>query len=183
MISLIAFSDAHIDALLGWFPTEADVVQWAGPTLDFPLDRRQFEAMLAESRTEPPSRLAWMATADDGRIVGHVQLAIDYRDGVGRLARVAIAPAERGHGYGVQMLERVIERGFSDPDMERIELNVYSFNTAALRTYEKLGFVREGMRRSSVRVGKERWDTVMMGLLRSEYPASGEKAAPLQMVG
>ncbi len=169
MISLTPFSSAHIDILLAWFSTEADLVQWAGPTFEFPLDRRQLAAMLAESEGDCPARLAWMAVAEDGRIVGHVQLLCDRRNGVGRVVRVAVAPAERGRGYGFHMLRRVIDAAFADPDMERVELNVYSFNTPALRTYEKLGFVREGTRRSSVRVGSERWDTVMMALLRSEY--------------
>jgi RimJ/RimL family protein N-acetyltransferase len=55
------------------------------------------------------------------------------------------------------------------PGIERLELNVFSFNTPALRACERLGFVWEGVRRSSARVGSERWDTVMMGLLKAEY--------------
>lgn len=43
------------------------------------------------------------------------------------------------------------------------------FNAAAIRTYESLGFTLEGVRRSSTRVGDERWDTGMMGLLASEW--------------
>lgn len=53
------------------------------------------------------------------------------------------------------------------------ELNVYMFNEPALRTYQSLGFKLEGVRRSSTRVGDQRWDTGMMALLRSEWPLSG----------
>jgi RimJ/RimL family protein N-acetyltransferase len=67
------------------------------------------------------------------------------------------------------MLGQVVDRAFAFDGIERLELNVFSFNTPAIRAYERLGFVKEGVRRSSTRVGPERWDTVMMGLLRSEY--------------
>ncbi|KAA0700406.1 N-acetyltransferase [Neorhizobium sp. P12A] len=177
MISLVPFSTDHIETLLTWFPTDADLVQWAGATLVFPLDRRQLEDILAETQVVRPQRNAWMAVTDEGRIVGHVQLVTDRRNGIGRLARVGVAPAERGRGYGIQMVRCVVDKAFSDPNTERVELNVFSFNTAALRTYERLGFVREGTRRSSARVGSERWDTVIMGLLRSEYLSHVEAVA------
>ena len=53
--------------------------------------------------------------------------------------------------------------------IERLELNVFPFNAPAMRTYAKLGFVREGVRRSSARVGGERWDTVIMAILREDW--------------
>ena len=37
---------------------------------------------------------------------------------------------------------------------------------------EAVGFVREGGRRASTRVGQERWDSIMMGLLRDEWEAT-----------
>ena len=58
---------------------------------------------------------------------------------------------------------------FQDPAVERLELNVYTFNAAAIRLYDALGFVREGVRRSLARVGGERWDAVHYSMLRSEY--------------
>nr|WP_313618177.1 GNAT family protein [Agrobacterium sp.] len=52
-----------------------------------------------------------------------------------------------------------------------MELNVYTWNAPAIRTYAKVGFVPEGVRRSSVQVGDERWDTAIMGMLRAEWGA------------
>jgi RimJ/RimL family protein N-acetyltransferase len=168
MITLVPFAPAHFDPLISWFRNEAEAVQWAGATVTFPLDHEQLQAMLDETLDELPQRLAWMAACEN-RLVGHLQLAFDWRNGIGRLARVGIAPAERGHGFAAAMLGEVVERAFAMPGIERLELNVFSFNTPALRAYERLGFVREGVRRSSARVGSERWDTVMMGLLKAEY--------------
>lgn len=166
-LRLVPFAAAHFATLVRWFSSEEEVVQWGGPGVSFPLDASQLDVMLGETRARPPGRLAWMAEGRD-RMVGHAQLGLDWRNGNALLARVAVAPDERGRGLAAAMLRQVIGCGFALPGFERIELNVYSFNTPAIRLYERLGFVREGVRRSSTRVGNNRWDTVIMGLLRSE---------------
>jgi RimJ/RimL family protein N-acetyltransferase len=169
MLTLVPFAPAHFPILAAWFGSEADVVQWGGDAMVYPLDARQMLAMLDEGGGDRPARLCWMAADDDGALVGHVQVAFDWRHGVARLARVGIAPAARGRGLGGQMVRLALARAFADPGIERAELNVYSWNVAAIRTYERLGFVREGTRRSAARVGAQRWDTAMMGLLRAEW--------------
>lgn len=174
-IVLEAFAPEHFEALTGWFHSDAELIQWAGPTLDFPLDRAQCAAMLAETQGDLPERLIWSARSAEGRIVGHVQMALDRRNGIGRPGRVGIAPDARGRGFGFSMLAAVVDQTFAMEGMERLELNVYTFNTPAIRTYEKLGFVHEGVRRSCARVGDERWDMAMMGLLKTEYQASATR--------
>lgn len=143
---------------------------WGGPDVRFPLDAPQLDAMVAEGGSKPPGRLCWMVDATGaGGIIGHAQLAFDWRNGNARLGRVAVAPPARGQRLARPMLTPVIGEAFAFPEIERVELNVYPFNAAAIRTYEALGFAHEGIRRSSVRVGQERWDTAHMGLLRAEW--------------
>jgi len=153
---------------MSWFTSEAELVQWAGPTLSEPLDERQLAAMLEEGFGDPPMRLCWMAEHRD-MLVGHAQLGFDWRNGIARLSRVAVAPSARGKNLAKPMLGHVLGAAFGFQDIQRVELNVYPFNEPALRTYRGLGFVQEGVRRASARVGSERWDTVHMGLLRSEW--------------
>jgi len=110
--------------------------------------------------------------AEDGGLVGHAQLGLNWRHGLAALSRVGLAPAARGRGLAVPMLRLVVERAFAWPEIERVELNVYTWNMPAIRAYARLGFVHEGVRRSSVKVGPERWDTAIMGLLRAEWTAA-----------
>jgi RimJ/RimL family protein N-acetyltransferase len=171
-LRLVPFAPAHFPVLGRWFATEAEAVLWGGPDMRAPVDEAQLAPMLAESLTSPPGRLCWMAAEGAGdRIVGHAQLAFEWRHGVARLGRVAVAPGSRGQGLARPMLALVIDRAFAWPEIERVELNVYTNNAPAIRTYRALGFVPEGVRRSSVRVGTERWDTQHMGLLRPEWQA------------
>lgn len=171
MPSLVPFAPDHFPILIGWFRTEADLVQWGGPRVRFPLSTDQLEVMRAEAQGTPPDRASWMAK-HDGALVGHAQLAFDWRHGNALLSRVAVAPSMRGSGLAGPVLRLVVNQAFERPEIERVELNVYTWNANAIRVYERLGFRAEGVRRSSVRVGDERWDTAGMGLLRSEWPPS-----------
>jgi RimJ/RimL family protein N-acetyltransferase len=168
MMQLIPFSQQHFSTLASWFSGEADIIQWGGPKLHYPLDLPQMETMLAESHCNPPSRLCWMAVLDN-ILIGHIQLAFDWPHGNVTVGRVVIAPEQRGHGYAKPMLKLVMAEAFSFPQTMRLELNVYSFNLPAIRTYQQVGFVYEGTRRSSISVDGERWDTNMMSILRSEH--------------
>lgn len=174
MLTLVPLAELHFATLASWFPTEADLIQWGGPFINFPLDDRQLRAMVAETLAAPPTRLCWMAD-DAASSIGHAQLGLDWRNGVALLSRVAIAPQARGRGLATPMLRLVLEEAFAVTDVARVELNVYAWNRPAIRTYERLGFRMEGTRRSSARVGNERWDTAIMGLLRDEWQAHADQ--------
>ncbi|WP_457588010.1 GNAT family N-acetyltransferase [Ensifer canadensis] len=166
-ISLRSFLPQDAAQLSAWFPSAEALTQWGGSGLSFPLDAAQIAEMHASTLGDAPAR--WMFSGVvDGDLAGHAQVALDWDNGVGRLSRVAINPRFRGHGLAQPFLQRIIERFFADVHFERLELNVYTFNTAAIRTYLKLGFIEEGVRRSSARVGDIRWDTAIYGMLRSD---------------
>lgn len=154
--------------MLGWFSNLEALVQWGGPGLSFPLEAAQLEAMLAGTEAVEPERSIFAGLVDS-KLAGHAQVALDWQNGVGRLSRVAINPDMRGLGLAGPFLREVTTRFFADPAFERLELNVYTFNEAAIRTYRSLGFREEGVRRSSARVGDVRWDTAIYGLLRNEW--------------
>ncbi|WP_457580124.1 GNAT family N-acetyltransferase [Ensifer canadensis] len=172
-MQLETFARHHIADMLDWFPTAEGLTQWGGPGLRFPLDETQLDEMQASTFGDAPAR--WMfAGIVDGNLAGHAQVALDWENGIGRLSRVAINPRFRGQGLAHPFLQQVIDHVFADARFERLELNVYTFNTAAIRTYLKLGFIEEGVRRSSAKVGTIRWDTAIYGMLRSDLAAERE---------
>ncbi len=70
----------------------------------------------------------------------------------------------RGQGLGRKLMTKTLakarERGF-----ERIELEVYTTNTAAIRLYENFGFEAEGRKRKVRKLDGEYYDNLMMALL------------------
>lgn len=158
--------------LVSWFPDDAALVQWGGPDVRFPLDNAQLDRMLAEGQGSPPARRLWVGE-NDGTMLAHAQVSFDRRHGVARLGRVCVSPARRGAGLAAPFLQCVIRSTFDEPVMMRIELNVFTFNQPAIKVYERLGFVLEGVRRSTVQVGQERWDAAVFGLLRQDWSPTG----------
>lgn len=104
----------------------------------------------------------------DLELVGHAQIALDWRNGNANIGRVAIAPRCREKRLAGPMMHLVLREAFAIEEIERVGLNVYVWNMAAIATYQRLGFRSEGVRRSSTRVGTQRWDSMMMSLLRAE---------------
>lgn len=64
MLSLVPFASTHFPVLSGWFASEADVAQWGGTVLSFPLTNEQLGLLLSEADIDPPKRLCWMAEHD-----------------------------------------------------------------------------------------------------------------------
>ncbi|WP_410014068.1 GNAT family N-acetyltransferase [Sodalis sp. C49] len=158
-------AEADFPGICRWFNTEKELAQWGGPLPRFPLDLPQLAEMLGESAGTPPRR--WLFCAGEpGAATATAQVTFDWRNGVALLGRVAVNPANRGQGIAIPFLSAIVQRVFAEPLIERLELNVYTFNQAAIHTYEKLGFIREGVRRSSAKVGRERWDTALYAMLR-----------------
>ena len=164
-VKLESFAPRHYATLSSWFDSERDVVQWGGPALRHPLDDEQLQTMLPDEAT-PPARLSWMALRD-GECVGHAQvMSVDPSGGAARLGRIVIAPAHRGRRLAVSMLRPVIAEVFTIRGIDRVELGVYTWNAGAIRTYTRLGFTPGAIKRASVRVGDEHWDSQEMSLSR-----------------
>ena len=73
-----------------------------------------------------------------GRPAGHAELVV-LGDGRVLLARVGVAPTDRGRGFGRLLLRQVIENARALGG-SLLELNVYSDNRAAVRLYTSAGF-------------------------------------------
>lgn len=167
----ITFFDQQDAAVLaGWFQSQREVTQWAGPGVNWPLTET-FLATLTDSASQQPAWLLTFSARVEGQLAAVAQLGFDWDNHLACLCRIVVNPSMRGQGLAARLLRVLIDTAFKNEGIERIELHVYPFNQAAIKTYEKLGFVREGVRRACVSVGEERWDSVFYGLLRAEYAA------------
>lgn len=161
---------AAADAASMWADlADAEAMRLTGTTATF--TREQIEAW-AGSRVEQPDRLD-LAVIDreTGGWAGEVvvnDLDVDNRScGF----RIALSRDARGRGLGGEATSLLVGYVFDvvdEPSIHRIELEVYAFNERAIRTYERVGFVREGVRRDALRWGDEVTDAIIMSCLRSD---------------
>jgi RimJ/RimL family protein N-acetyltransferase len=74
-----------------------------------------------------------------------------------------------GKGYGAEALKLLLDFGFLEMNLHRISLSVFSFNSRAVKLYEKLGFQREGKLRESIFRDGQWHDILQMSILKNEY--------------
>ena len=83
-----------------------------------------------------------------------------------------IAAARPGQGTGTAFLGLVLDEAFGQMGAERFHLDCFADNVRAQRSYEKLGFARDGVLRKAYRLTDGmRADLVMMAILKTEWEA------------
>jgi RimJ/RimL family protein N-acetyltransferase len=132
---------------------------------------RTVESILdeVERSLSEPQRIGRMIVEVDGERAG--VMAFDEMSPANRIAHVgglAIHPDFRGRGVGdeaARIFQRylIFELGF-----HRLELACYGFNDRAIRHSERVGFVREGVKRRAYLRHGEWQDAVLFALLRED---------------
>ncbi|MCB8944109.1 MAG: GNAT family N-acetyltransferase [Ardenticatenaceae bacterium] len=111
---------------------------------------------------------------EDGGYAGEVVL--NNIDWTNRSANFRIALSQKGFfgkGYGTEATQLILDYGFHQLELHRIELEVYDFNPRAQHVYEKVGFVREGVRRDVLLWDGEYHSAIVMSILAHEFEARG----------
>ncbi|RUL75926.1 GNAT family N-acetyltransferase [Dyella choica] len=73
-----------------------------------------------------------------------------------------------GKGYMVEAADALIEHGFKQAGLRRIEADIDPRNLPSIQLVERLGFKREGYLRERWMIGGEVADTVLYGLIHSD---------------
>ena len=76
---------------------------------------------------------------------------------------------ERNKGLGTQAARLLLDFAFKDLNLHRVFLHVFSTNAAAIKVYEKIGFVNEGVLRQAAYIDGRYVDVIVMGVLQEEY--------------
>ena len=78
-------------------------------------------------------------------------------------------PAYQGRGLGTEAVRRVLEFGFEELNLHRIEAHFIQGNDASRRLMERVGMTFEGFARESMKI-KGKYRTIgTCAILRSEY--------------
>ena len=72
-------------------------------------------------------------------------------------------------GYGTEAMQILLAFVFNQININKVRLNVYSFNERAIKSYEKCGFKKEGILRQEIFRDGKYHDTIVMGILREEF--------------
>jgi diamine N-acetyltransferase len=123
-------------------------------------------------------------------------LAIDFLDGENwihlgscglfsfnqqaRHATLGISIGEKSYwdrGIGTDAMQTLLRHGFETLNLNRVYLHVHESNRRAIQVYQKLGFKEEGRLRDDRFAHGVYEDTLIMGVLRTEWKASNQEKA------
>jgi diamine N-acetyltransferase len=126
------------------------------------------EAIAKGAGAQPEMANFTVYDLSDGAPVGTAGLVtIDWR-----LSRATFGISigeRRGTGLGTEATRLILDWAFNMLGLHNVMLTVLPTNTAAIRTYEKAGFKRIGLRRDSLPVLGRRGDEVLMDAVASEF--------------
>ena len=135
MIRLEKFSKQDYPNLIKWINSEEVLVQIAGRQMSFPVTEEQLDISQSDKNRNAFS----IINIETGKSIGHCELYI--LENSAKIDRLIIGdPSMKGKGLCGQIIKLLLQYGFNKLNQSIIELNVFDWNTVAIRCYEKAGF-------------------------------------------
>lgn len=158
MIRLDKFTTNDYANLISWIDSEELLIQIAGRQMSFPVTAEQLDISQADKNRNAFS----IIDTATGRSIGHCELYI--MESTVKIDRLLIGdPSMKGKGLCSEIIKLLLEYGFNILHRQEIELNVFDWNVAAIRCYEKAGFKKNPGKTMEFEVNKgNRWTAINM---------------------
>jgi RimJ/RimL family protein N-acetyltransferase len=161
--------DAHLDPLGAW-DNDYVVARNLG-TPPRPQRPEQVRAFWVDTMLADCSNVIFaLYEVASWRFIGIAGLL--HVDQVNRSAEllVLIGPSEsRGKGFGTEATRLVVDHAFTALGLHTVRLDVFEYNAAGIRAYEKAGFKVSGRWRANKFMGGRLWDTILMDIVSDEF--------------
>lgn len=97
--------------------------------------------------------------------IGNIKLEpIEFKN---QKATISILIGEKnywGRGIGTEAIALLVDYGFKDLNLKKINLGVISQNKAAIRVYEKAGFKFDHIEKNAIKHGRKLFDKILMSI-------------------
>lgn len=163
MISIRPFHPADFGDLISWIDSEELLVTIAGTVFTYPLTDQQLRIYL-----ETPNSFSFTIT-DKDRKIGHAEIVLTG-EGIYKIDKLIIGRKEnRGKGIGEKVIRLLFAYAFENLQAGLVELNVFDWNIAGIRCYQKCGFVLNEAGTSVFRVKDKTWTALNMVIGRDNW--------------
>jgi RimJ/RimL family protein N-acetyltransferase len=158
MIHLEPFQPKDFDRLIGWVDSESLLITIAGTEFTYPLTHDQLYRYLLV----PNSYLFNIVDDTGNKVVGHAQLILSGED-MYKIDKLIIGDqSNRGKGRGQAVINLLLVYAFEKLNAKIVELNVFDWNIAGIKCYEKCGFKINPDKKQVFKMGDENWNTINM---------------------
>ena len=168
-LQLRPFADADADALFALHSDAVVLRYWDSPPWTEPARAERFLATCRKLVEEGSGAPVAMDRRSDGAFLGWCGLTRFNPDYRSASLGYCLTQAAWGHGYATEAARAVLVWAFEALDLNRVQAETDTRNTASAHVLEKLGFVREGTLREDCIVDGEVSDSWVYGLIRREW--------------
>lgn len=159
------------DTKQAWlYINDPEVKRFLAPGVPYPVTWPEEEKWIAGQSSRNDIYSFAIETLDTGEYIGGC--GINQLDWKNRVATVGIFIGKKelwGKGFGTDAMQVLIRFIFEQMNLNKVKLNVYSFNQRAIRSYEKCGFKTEGVLRQEIFRDGQYHDELVMAILRDEW--------------
>ena len=161
MIELRPFTENDFTTFKSWIHNEEELFQFAGPIFTYPLTDEQLSDYI-KLTDKRPLKVVLKSTNET---IGHCEL--NFENGNNRLSRILVGNKEfRGKKIGEQIVSKMVDLLFKDPEINEIDLNTFDWNKGAIKCYEKVGFKINHDKTDKMTVNGHIWTRINMTLKR-----------------
>ena len=165
MIKLQAFQPSDFDVFISWIESKELLVTIAGNVFTFPVTRDQLQKYLEDKQSIS------FTVVDEitNKPVGHAEIVL-ATDGTCKIDKLLIGDkSQRGKGIGEEVMKELVKYAFENLPVHTVELNVFDWNKAGIRCYEKVGFIMNPGKVMNFQVNEDIWITLNMILTRDSW--------------
>lgn len=151
-------SFAYTESYCGAVDAVARERKYLGTTEGFPLD-----TSFSFAKTIIENNLAQYFAIDDNQVVGWCDIIPKSYEGLRHagVLGMGVLTEYRGKGLGTLLLQKTIEHARNINHLEKIELDVFESNSAAIALYRKFGFEVEGKRENGRKLD-DMYDNILL---------------------
>lgn len=163
------FAEGDADALFALHSSAYVLRYWDAPPWSERARAERFIAACRQMADEGTGARVAMDRASDGAFIGWCSLTRwnpDYRSAA---MGYCLSDAAWGQGYATEAARALLQWALETLDLNRVQAETDTRNTASAHVLEKLGFVREGTLREDCVVNGDVSDSWVYGLLRREW--------------
>ena len=150
------YQNKDFDIISQWITDERSHALWCANLMPYPLEKNSFDALLQEAE-ERFGDSPFVATTNDGQVVGFFCFSVNLHTNEGMLKFVVIDNTMRNKGYGCEMLKLAIKYAFEIAKADAVHLNDFPENPGAKKCYEKVGFKERTLTENAFSFKDESW--------------------------
>ncbi len=159
------YLNKDFEVISKWIADERSHALWCANLIPYPLEKNSFDDLLIQAG-ERFNDSPFVATTDEGIVVGFFCFSVNLQTNEGFLKFIVIDDTIRNKGYGCEMLKLAVKYAFDIAKADAVQLNVFQENLSAKKCYQKVGFKERTLTENAFTFKDESWGRCNMIIMK-----------------